>query len=457
MRNGIRKAIEKLNFGMDKVIPDSFIFAVILTVIVYLMGIFIAKATPFAMLKFWAEGFWNFLSFGMQMTLVLATGFTLGTSPAGERFLKALSKIPKNSLQAVIFIALVSAIVNTFHWGLGMIVPAFLVRELAKNLKRLDFKLLVAAAYAGTIGGGLGFSGSEFLIVNAKGHFLESVMGVLNYGLTVLYPAQIIPYIICAVIIAPLLWFLVHPSEENTPLVDPAVKKRFLDQDAKAEEAKANAKAFKDMTVAEKLDSSPVFNLLVAVPGLIYFVYWVSVNGANMTLNILNFLLLMLGILLHWTPRSMISAFEEGTRNAFGIVLQFPFYAGIQGMMGSSGLIVIIANAFVSISTPVTYPIWNYFSASLVNLFVPSSGGIFMIQGPVMMQAGASLGLPANETLIAFTAGETISNVIQPFWAIPLLGIVGLKMKDIMGYCIVAYIIYTIIYLIAFATLFAGA
>ena len=126
-------------------------------------------------------------------------------------------------------------------------------------------------------------------------------------------------------------------------------------------------------------------------------------------------------------------------------------------MMGSSGLIVIIANAFVSISTPTTYPIWNYFSASLVNLFVPSSGGIFMIQGPVMMQAGATLGLPANETLIAFTAGETISNVIQPFWAIPLMGMVGLKMKDIMGYMIVAYIIYTIVYLIFFSTMFAGA
>ena len=313
MRNGIRNAVAKLNFGLDKIIPDSFIFAIILTVIVFIMGILIAGAGPFAMLKYWGEGFWNFLSFGMQMTLVLATGLTVGTSPIGTRVLKSLAKIPKNSMQAVIFIALVSAIVNTFHWGLGMIVPAILIRELAKSLKKLDFKLLVAAAYAGTIGGGLGFSGSEFLIVNAKGHFLESVMGVLTYADTVLYPAQIIPYILCVIVLVPLFWWLVHPTEADTPTIDPAIQARFEEEDELAAAVLREEKNHKGqkLTIAQTMDSSPVFNLLVAVPGLIYFGYWVSVNGFNMTLNILNFFLLMLGILLHWTPKSLLSAFEK--------------------------------------------------------------------------------------------------------------------------------------------------
>lgn len=164
-----------------------------------------------------------------------------------------------------------------------------------------------------------------------------------------------------------------------------------------------------------------------------------------MTLDIMNFIVLMLGILLHGTPASLSKAFEEGARGAYGIALQFPIYAGIQGMIGSSGLIAIIANYFASISTPDSFVHFTYLTGVILNIFVPSSGGLFMVAGPAMAAAGGLLSVPPNQTIIAFTTGEVISNMIQPFWAISLLGIAGLKMKDIMGYCILFFIVSTII------------
>jgi short-chain fatty acids transporter len=184
--------------------------------------------------------------------------------------------------------------------------------------------------------------------------------------------------------------------------------------------------------------------------GLSYVVYWFATEGFNLTLNIFNFTLLFLGILLHWTPKRLLTAFEEGVKASYGVVLQFPFYAGIQGMMGGSGLVTIIANWFLSISTAATFPVFTYISAAIVNFFIPSSGGIFMIQGPVMMEAGMALGVPAATIVNSFSAGEVISNLVQPFWAIPLLGLAGLKMKDIVGYCILSFLIASILYIAAF-------
>ena len=157
-------------------------------------------------------------------------------------------------------------------------------------------------------------------------------------------------------------------------------------------------------------------------------------------------MLLLIGILCHGSPRNLLNACEEGVRSAYGVLVQFPFYAGIQGMMSTSGLVAIIANAFAENSNATTYPFLCYICMAIINFFIPSSGGIFMVAGPALGEAALSVGLEPNKFLIAFTAGETISNIIQPFWAIPLLGIAGLKMKDIMGYCIVFFVVLTAIF-----------
>lgn len=444
MRNVLRKSVSKLNFGLDRITPDSFIFAVALTVIVYVMGL-IAGNGPFQMIKFWAEGFWNFLLFSMQMVLVLVTGFTLATTRIGQKGLAKIARIPKNSAQATVFMLIVSTGLGYISWGLGFVGAGVLSRELAKNLRKVEFKILVAAGYTGATVGTMGLSFSEALLVNTPGHFLESTIGLIPYSETTFSPMVLIPTLLAGLVVIPLIFWLIHPDEKDVEEMDPVLLAKF-EEDGKISDD-SGMPCDRKPTPAERMDNSPIINIVISIMGLSYVVYWFATEGFNLTLNIFNFTLLMLGILGHWTPKRLLVAFEEGVKSAYGIVLQFPFYAGIQGMMGGSGLVLIISNWFLSISTAITFPIYTYISAAIVNFFIPSSGGIFMIQGPIMIDAGMALGIPAAKIVNAFSAGEVISNLVQPFWAIPILGLAGLKMKDIIGYCIVGFIFASILYI----------
>jgi short-chain fatty acids transporter len=445
MRNALRKITRSLNVGMDKVMPDAIVFAMILTLITFIAGITLTGKSALDMIKYWGNGFWGFLSFSMQMTVIIATGYIVASAPLAKRFLVKLCEIPKNAIQGVLFVGIVSAFLGWISWGLGLVAGAILARTVAQNLKKVDFKLYVAVAYTGAITCGLfGISGSEFLMVNTPGYFLEKLLGLIPLSKTVFEPSLLIAEILGLIIIVPILAALIHTDPKDTPDMDKEILEIFAAQDAESVATVRLDK--KNMTLAEKMDNNPIINLVIGAGGLIYIVYWFATKGFDLNLNIMNFILLMVGIILHMTPRNLLTAAEEGVKSAFGVVIQFPFYAGIQGMMGDSGLVALIANFFASISTQTTYPYWTYISMAIVNFFIPSSGGIFMVAGQPLGQAALNLGIEPHKFVIAFTSGETISNIIQPFWAIPLLGIARLKMKDIMGYCIVFFVVLTAIF-----------
>lgn len=445
MRKGLRFISGKLNVGMDRIMPDAIVFAMILTFITVVLGIVLTDSSFMDMIKYWGQGFWGFLAFSMQMTLIIATGYIVASAPIAKRFLVSICNIPKNGVQGVVFVAICSAFLGWISWGLGLVAGAILARTVAKNLKKVDFKLYVAVAYTGAITTGLfGISGSEFLLVNTPGYFMEDLLGLIPLSETVFEPSLILAQVLGLVVCVPLLAALIHTDHKDTPVMDQATLNRFIEQDKASEMVEVVDR--KTLSPAEKLDSNPILNYLIGAGGLIYIFIWFSTRGFDLTLDVMNFILLMLGIIMHKTPKNLLIAAEEGVRSAYGVVLQFPFYAGIQGMMGASGLVAVIATFFAEISTAITFPYWTYISMAIVNFFIPSSGGIFMVAGPPLAEAGLSLGVEANKFLIAFTAGETISNIIQPFWAIPLLGIAGLKMRDIMGYCIVFFIALTAIF-----------
>ncbi|MBQ3123378.1 MAG: short-chain fatty acid transporter [Firmicutes bacterium] len=447
MRNALRKISNGLNLGMDKVLPDAIVLAFILTFITFVMGIILTDSSPLDMIVYWGSGFWGFLSFSMQMAMIIATGYIVAEAPPVKRGLVKLCKIPKNCIQGVIFIAIASAILGWISWGLGLVAGAILARSVALNLRNVDFKLYVAVAYTGAITTGLfGISGSEFLLVNTPGYFMEDMLGLIPLSETVFEPSLLIAQFIGLIIVVPLIAALIHTDPKDTPEMDAATLDRFLEQEKAVLEMKKNHKSKNEMTFAERVDNSPVTTMIIGLGGLVYLVYWFSTQGFNLTLDIMNFLLLTVGIIGHGSPRNLLNACEEGVRSAYGVLIQFPFYAGIQGMMGSSGLVALIANAFATNSTAASFPYLCYFCMAVINFFIPSSGGIFMVAGPALGQAALDLGVEANKFLISFTAGETISNIIQPFWAIPLLGIAGLKMKDIMGYCIVFFVLLTAIF-----------
>lgn len=447
MRKGLRKLSHMLNFGMDRVLPDAIVLAFLLTFVTFVMGLVLTDSGPLDMVVYWGEGFWGFLSFSMQMAMIIATGYIVSEAPPIKRALISLCKIPKNGVQGVVFIAVASAVLGWISWGLGLVAGAILARSVALNLRKVDFKLYVAVAYTGAITTGLfGISGSEFLLVNTPGYFMEEMLGLIPLSQTVFETSLLIAQVLGLIIVVPLLAALIHTKPKETPEMDAAILDRFLEQEKAALALKSNRKSKKEMTFAERVDNSPVTTLVIGIGGLVYLVYWFATQGFNLTLDIMNFLLLIVGILCHGSPRNLLTACEEGVRSAYGVLIQFPFYAGIQGMMGASGLVAIIANAFATHSTATSFPFLCYFCMAIINFFIPSSGGIFMVAGPALGQAALDLGVEANKFLISFTAGETISNIIQPFWAIPLLGIAGLKMKDIMGYCIIFFVVLTLIF-----------
>lgn len=438
---------QSLNMGMDKYTPDSFLFAVLLTFVIYIMGVTLTKAGPFEMIQYWYKGFWNFLAFGMQMVLIIVTGYTLATTPLVSRVFSFLVKVPKTSLTACIFIFWVTAILSFIHWGFGIVAGALLAPRLGYSVKKLDFKMLVAGSYLGWCVGAMGLTNSIALLSNTPGNFLEKKIGLIPMTQTSLHPEVFYSTLVSVMVVAPFLLWLFHSEQADLKELDAKTLAR-LEQEITV--SKETTEDSEEQTFATRVENSRLISILLSIMGLSFCVHWFATKGFELDLNFFNFLMLFLGIAFHGTPKKFYLAFAEGIKMTWGIVLQFPFYAGIQGMMASSGLVPIIVGWFIAISTPDSFAFWTYISSSIVNLFIPSSGGILMIQGPIMLDAGANLGISAPAVLRAFMAGEQISNVIQPFFAIPLLAMAGLKMKDIMGYSIIFYIVISVVYNINF-------
>ncbi|MDI3495887.1 MAG: short-chain fatty acid transporter [Pseudothermotoga sp.] len=313
-----------------------------------------------------------------------------------------------------------------------MIFTSLLAIEIAKNMKGkgLHYPLLVASAYSGFLVWHAGLSASAPLLVNTKGHFLEKQIGLIPVSQTIFSPVGYVPVLVLLFTL-PFIMAGMHPKKEEVIEVDPSVF---------AEKKEIAKKKWSDMTPAEKMENSPVLSLIIGLIGLVYIFYYFFVKGGSLDLNILNFIFLMIGLLLHGTPKNFINAAIEAGKTVWGVVIQFPFYAGIMGMMINSGLAATIANWFASFSTARTLPLFSYWSAGLINLFVPSGGGQWSVQGPIMTQAAQQIGASIPKVVMGVAWGDAWTNMIQPFWALPLLSVAKLDIRDIMGYCVMALI-----------------
>ena len=426
---------------VQKYLPDPFLFAVILTIIVFVLGIIFTGQGPIAMIAHWGNGFWRLLAFSMQMALVLVTGHTLANAPIIKKGLKNLSSLSRTPTQAIFAVSLVSAIACWINWGFGLVIGALYARQLAKQVKGVDYRLLIAAAYSGFLVWHAGISGSIPLkLATAGADLATATAGIITEPIpTSQTMFSVFNLIISAAIIftLPFVNKAMHPEAGSVIAIDP----RLLEEDD-AEEAATKEASRKEMTPADRMETSPILSILIGVLGLVYIVYYFSTNGFKLNLNIVNFIFLFAGIILHGTPRRFLTALVNGAKGTAGIILQFPFYAGIMGMMigenvAGLSLAEVMSNAFVAISNEHTFPVFTFLSAGIVNFFVPSGGGQWAVQAPIMMPAGADLGVPAAKTAMAIAWGDAWTNMIQPFWALPALGIAGLGARDIMGFCII--------------------
>lgn len=410
---------------MQRYLPDPFLFVIILTFVVYILGLLLTPSSPLEMVTFWGNGFWDLLTFAMQMVLILVTGYVLASSPLFKAFLQKLATLAKTPSQAIIYVTLVALIASWINWGFGLVIGALFAKELAKVVQKVDYRLLIASAYSGFIVWHGGFAGSIPLTIATEGHFTEDIIGVVSTSETIFAPFNLI--IVAALFITvPILNRLMMNNKDvievdRTLLEDPP-------NDAIAET--------KNWTPAERLENSKTLSIVTGGMGLIFIGYFLSQNGFNLNLDIVNFIFLFLGILFHTTPRNFLNSVSNAVRNAGGIIVQFPFYAGIMGMMVTSGLAVEFSQWFISISNDFTFPLFAFISAGIVNFFVPSGGGQWAVQAPIMLSAGAELGVSSAKTAMAVAWGDAWTNMIQPFWALPALAIAGLKARDIMGFCL---------------------
>jgi short-chain fatty acids transporter len=422
MFQALTRASNKL---MQRYLPDPFIFVILLTGVVFILGLIITGQSPVKMVSFWGDGFWKLLEFSMQMVLILVTGYVLASSPFFKKMLRKLASLARTRGQAIISVTLVALIASWINWGFGLVIGAIFSKELARQVKNTDYRLLIASAYSGFVVWHAGLSGSIPLTIATPGHFMEETMGIISTSETLFSPFNL--FIIGALFIILPVTNRLMMNKDETYQIDPSL----LDDSVEA------ATLAEADTPAEKLENSMWLSMIIGILGLAYMVYFFATSGFNLNINFVNFIFLFLGILLHKTPRNYINSVAEAVKGASGIIIQFPFYAGIMGMMVGSGLVTEMSEWFVAISNEHTLPLFTFLSAGIVNIFVPSGGGQWAVQAHVVLDAADALGVSYAKTAMAVAWGDAWTNLIQPFWALPALAIAGLKAKDIMGFCLI--------------------
>ena len=427
---------------MQKYLPEPFIFAIILTFVAIAVAIPVCHQSIAEVVSNWGSGVWNLLGFSMQMALVLVTGATLAAAPTIKKGINKLASLPKTPAGAIALVTGISAVACWLNWGFGLIVGAIFAKEIAKKLRGVDYRLLIASAYSGFVVWHAGISGSIPLkMASDVDELVKDTNGVITsvipIGNTILDWHNIIMVVLVTIALVAIN-SLMHPKT-GIVAIDPALLKE--DEEVKIEKA---------TTPATKLENSRVLSLILALLGFAFLIISLFIKKKVFDLGSVILLFLFLGIVLHKTPIAYVRSFSKSVGGAAGILLQFPFYAGIMGIItgvGESGICLgtVVSQAFINISTSTTYPLYTFLCAAILNMFVPSGGGHWAIQAPIMFAAGEALNVDHGLTGMAIAWGDAWTNLIQPFWALPALAIAKLNAKDIMGFCLIDLVVSGII------------
>ena len=406
---------------VERYLPDPFVFVLVLTLVAGLAAVLTQGTRPLEVVTYWGDGFWSLLSFSMQMLLVLVTGYMMASTPLVRRGLSALAGLAKSAGGAILLVSFVSLTASWINWGFGLVVGALFARELARTVK-VDYRLLVASAYSDFIVWHGGLAGSIPLSIATEGHPFADMIGVVPTSETI-FSAFNLAIVLALFVVVPLTNRAMMPRQGEEVFIDPAL----LEEDEHTH-GRRN-------TPADRAENSKALSMLVGAAGAAWLIPHFA-KGGGLSLDVINFLFLTLAILLHGSPRNLLNSLTDAVKGGAGIVIQFPFYAGIMAIMVGSGLAASISEGLVSLASAASLPFWSFLSAGLVNFFVPSGGGQWAVQAPVILPAAEVLGADVARTTMAVAWGDAWTNMVQPFWALPILGIAGLRAKDIMGFCV---------------------
>lgn len=427
---------------MRRYLPDPFVFAILLTILTMLLAIIFEGRAPLDTVTDWGKGFWSLLAFTTQMAVILAMGYVLAAAPLVDRVLERITDTVSSPRSAIIVATLVGAIGSYLNWGFGLVIGGIVAQKLARKIRGVHYPLIISAAFSGFTMYGLGLSATIPVLISTKGHALESKMGIVPLSETIFSPTILVVSLVVLVTL-PLLNAALHPkSGEAIIQINPA------SGDEAAIRAEGVAGMLGENTFASRLNNSHLISYLIGALAVAYTVHHFA-NGGALDLNMINYVIVFLGIILLGTPKAYVEKLNEGVTTIGGIILQYPFYAGIMAIMAASGLVESIGRLFVSISSPATLPFWGLVSSYLINFFAPSGGGHWVIQGPFMIDAANAMKASIPQTAMSVMLGNAWNDLVQPFWILPALALSNLKLKDIMGYTVVMMIWVGLIYITA--------
>ena len=443
----LSRATAMFVFLFEKVMPDPYVFAVLLTFLGVLLARFFApNATLPSIASAWYGGIFAIFAFAFQMVIMLVAGYALAMAPPLHKLLARIAGTASTPLGAISLTIVVSLIASWLNWGLGLVTSALLAREIAKRVQ-LDFGWLVAAAYTGFVVSTEGLSGSIALSQATHGSVLNVVEKVTGHGVplseTVFARFNLVPCL-ALFIILPVIFRYLQPAEKNTVVADPDRLRK--------EDEQVHTKERTD-TLGSRLDNAWILNLALVLFGFFALIMEWSRKGFSLDLNSVIICLVLGGLLLHWRPSAYIGAVKHAARISGSLVLQYPLYGGLMGIITTTGLAGVLSKIFIRYSTAHTLPFFTYLTSMIITLFVPSGGGHWAVQGPFAVPAAVQLHSSLAGTTMAVAMGESVANMLQPFWALPILAIAGIPMRRMMGFMVITFCVAAVVFGLALLSL----
>jgi short-chain fatty acids transporter len=433
----LQRAVSSCVYVFERVMPDPFVIVILLTVMVACLAlIFAPKGTPEVILSGWYKGIFGIFTFAFQMVLVLVTGYALASAPLIKAGLRSVSRLAVGPVSAVLLVFGVGAVATFLNWGFGLVIGALLSKQVARQVK-VDFAWLVAAAYSSwVLWAFTGMSSSIALSIASPGNPLNIVEkhthAAVPLSQTVFTNWNLLGGV-AAMILIPIVFILMRPAEKDVIAAD---AKLLEAEERKLEEVPES----RNRTFAGLLERSRLCAMVFVLAGAGYLAtQWVR-HGVSLDINTVIFIFLLAGLCLHGSPRRYVGAVTEAAKVTGPMLLQYPFYGGIMGIMGATALDETVAHAYIHVASGSTLPFLSYLASGVITLFIPSGGGHWAVQGPFTIPAAMQLGASLPGTSMAIAAGEMAGSLLQPFWAIPVVAIAGVGVQRVLGFTLVIFL-----------------
>lgn len=437
---------KKFQYAADRIIPDSLVFCLILTFVVFLLALIIADHNPLNLFVAWYGGLWTQNSFAFQMGIMVVTCATCAQAPQVKKVMNKIAALPKTPVAAMILLVIFGFVTSFINWAFCTVIGALFAMYLAKNVKGMHFPLMLAVIYTCmTFGQCLGPTASVYSLLNTPDNFTitDGYFGdIVSQSISVYNPHNTVIFAIFAVILIVIAVLTKPPVHEIVEFNPALLVETEVNYDVESRE-----------TLADKMNGGKLFMYIIGLMGIIVMAREFIVKGfmGALSMNLIILLFIVCNCFLYKTPRAFIEAYKGNMKLACEVIVQFPFYGGIMGIMQDSGLASIIVAGIVSIASAASLPIWSFISAAVVNLFIPSQGGQFIIQGPLLLTAAEQLGANKIDVVNAFVYGDECTNLLQPLYLIPMLAVTNSKLKDAWGMCAFIALFWAVVVILGYA------